>query len=169
MRLICPSCGAIASLEAWQNDDNWRIFSMLLVKLPKPVEERTLPYLGLFRKGDRGLTPPKARKLLAALFDLVAPGIVQWESSEERPCPPGTWAEAMDATLARRPKALSNHNYLRHVAWELAGPLAARAESDRERERWRGVREDEPPASDEERAEVQRMLQTFTRKFGGGE
>jgi len=73
MRLVCPSCGAIASLEAWKNDADWRTFVELLVRLPQTVEERTLPYLGLFRKGDRGLTPARARKILSALADLVAP------------------------------------------------------------------------------------------------
>jgi len=73
----------------------------------------------------------------------------------------------MDATLSRRPKSLANHNYLRHVAWELAGPLAAAREVGRERERQCGLRENELPASDEERAEVRKMLKTFTDRLGG--
>ena len=55
MRLICPSCGAIASAEAWQNDSHCRYFYEALVQLPPPVLSRTLPYLGLFRQGGKAL------------------------------------------------------------------------------------------------------------------
>lgn len=170
MRLVCPSCGAIASMEAWANDANWRAFAEALTKLPKDIEVRALPYLGLFRKGERGLTPPRARKLLAELLDLVASGTVRWDAGEERPAPTEVWARAMDAVLARRPQGLDNHNYLRRVAWESAKELAAQAERDRERAKLHREHVSSPgeaPASDEDRAEMTRMLKEFSGKMGG--
>jgi len=51
----------------------------------------------------------------------------------------------MEATVASGPKGLKNHNYLRHVAWELAAELAARAETDREEARRRRGRDEDGP------------------------
>lgn len=53
MRLSCPSCGAIASIEAWQNDVVIRNFIETVIKLSSPVQVRALHYLGLFRQGGR--------------------------------------------------------------------------------------------------------------------
>ncbi len=168
MRLICPSCGACHSLEAWRNDPAWRQFAEALVKLPGPVQSRVLPYLGLFRKGERGLTAMRALKILDELVNLVKPGTIRWEGGEERPAPPTLWAEALDVVLDRRPQALKNHNYLRHVAWEMARGLAAKIERDREMAILRGTRPDEDleAASDNEREEIAEMLRKFAERHG---
>jgi hypothetical protein len=175
MRLVCPSCGAIASLEAWSNDAAWRKFAELLVKLPGTVQERALPYLGLFRQGDRGLTPRRAVKLIGDLMALVDPGTVHWDGGETRPASAALWAAALDATLARRPQGLTNHNYLRHVAWEMARNESASRESTKEsRESRVESRESACHSSlvtchDQagDRASVQKMLKAFTQKLGG--
>jgi hypothetical protein len=194
MKLVCPCCGAVASAEAWENDAAARQALDLVTRLPGMVQSRVLPYLGLFRQGGRGLTWTRALRLLQEVHDMVEAGTVRWEGAEERPCPPTVWAAALDAVLARRPSGLKNHNYLRHVAWETAAGDAARAESDRERDRahrmWSGRRpadaagpaatgsadqtptvgdhgHSDRPATEEERQEMQRMLREFLDRFGG--
>lgn len=133
MRLICPSCGAIASAEAWQNETTVRQFLGVLEKLPGVVRDRALPYLGLFRSGRKtGLSWPRALRVLSGLVDLVEPGTVHWDGGETRPCPPAVWAAALDALLARRPTDLENHNYLRRVAWDKAEQLASLEERSKE-------------------------------------
>ncbi len=180
MRLICPACGAIASLEAWRNEPAWRQFSEKLTRIPAVLQDRVIAYLGLFRQGDRGLSPTRAVRVLQGLADLVAKGTVQWEGCEERPCFPALWAEALDAVLARRPAGLKNHNYLRHVAWEMAQSGAAQAERAREEEKIRRAYHgpvihspnagesvaDEQPMTDEERADALRQIKAFTERFG---
>ncbi len=168
MRLVCPSCGAVHSLEAWRNEPAWRQFAEALVKLPGPVQSRTLPYLALFRRGERGLTAVRALKILDELVGLVALGTIRWEGGEERPAPPQLWAEALDAVLERRPQGLKNHNYLRHVAWETARGLAAKIERDREAAILRGTRPDpdQDAPSDDERAQIAEMIRQFTRRHG---
>lgn len=192
MRLICPSCGAIASAEAWENDVAARQALDVVTRLPGVVQSRVLPYLGLFRQGARGLTWTRAHRLLQQIHDMVEAGTVRWEGGEERPCPPTVWAAALDAVLARRPKALKNHNYLRHVAWEMASGEAARSERDVERarvsrthvaggaqaspgdeERARplpdmvAARGDpDAPASEEDRRKVYEMLKAWTSRMG---
>jgi len=177
MRLICPSCGAIASAEAWENDAAARQALDVVVRLPGVVQSRVLPYLGLFRQGARGLTWSRALKLLQQLRHLVDAGTVRWEGGELRPCPPTVWAAALDAVLARRPKGLKNHNYLRHVAWEMAAGQAAHEEREVERQRTgrvhveervaEGTSEPDRPATEEERRKVYEMLRAWTGKMGG--
>jgi len=145
MRLVCPSCGAIASAEAWTNDPAIRYFIEALVQLPPPVLRRALPYLGLFRQGMKALPWRRALVLVRSLNDLVEAGAVHWQGGETRPCDAETWGRAMEATVASGPKGLKNHNYLRHVAWELAAELAARAETDREEARRRRGRDEDGP------------------------
>ena len=102
---------------------------------------------------------------------MIDAGSVQWDGREARPAPPQLWAQAMNAVLERRPTALNNHNYLRHVAWQLAEGLAARTERDRavRRESMSDLRVDvSPEVSEEERAEVLRRLKEFSKGFNYG-
>jgi hypothetical protein len=146
MRLTCPSCGATASVEAWQNDAYVRYFIEAIVALPSPVLRQTLAYLGLFRKNGKSLSWPQALGLARDMRSLVETGTVHWQGCETRPCTAEIWAAAMEATLAAAPKGLKNHNYLRQVAWEKAEELARKTETDRETARKRRTREiDEEP------------------------
>jgi len=147
MRLICPSCGAVASAEAWMNDSIIRNFFDAVLSLPGPVQIRTLHYLGLFRQGGKALAWRRALTLAKSLRDLAEKDTVHWQGGETRPVTPEIWGKAMEATLTSNPKGLKNHNYLRHVAWEMAAELASKAEADREKTRQRRTREvDEDPA-----------------------
>jgi hypothetical protein len=158
----------VASLEAWANDPAWRQFADLLIKVPGSLQDRVIPYLGLFRQGERGLTPVRAARVLQQLVGILEPGTIRWEGGEERPCPHHVWAEALDATLQRRPKGLKNHNYLRHVAWEMAAPHAAKAERDRERSLAgrEHVQPAEPQMTDEEKAALDAQFKAFWERFG---
>ena len=172
MRLVCPSCGAMHSFEAWQNDPEIRRFVADFMRLPSVVQPRVGAYLACFRKGEKALRWPVARKLMADLVDLVSSGRVSWERNELRPAPPELWAEALDAVLNRAPQGLTNHNYLRHTAWSMAAGLAAQVERQAEaaktqRDYTGPLLKDQTAISDEERAEVMKALKDFTQKFGG--
>ncbi len=135
MRLVCPCCGAVASLEAWVKDVHVRRFFSIYVQFPVGIQERLPDYLGLFRSVKTGDHPAalswrRAVRILEQLKELIGAGTVQWDRGEVRPAPPQLWAEAIERVLERRPRGLKNHNYLRHVAWELAAPLAAKAEQE---------------------------------------
>lgn len=166
MRLTCPCCGAQVSAEAWQNDVTVRKFLAALEKLPGRVRDLALPYLALFRRaggrdasatacGSKGLAWTRALRLVMDLAALVEPGTVHWEGGEERPCSPQLWADALDAVLERRPRALDNHNYLRRVAWEMAERGASQAERNREAQRRQSGRsETKQPDSNPESQEI---------------
>ncbi len=144
MRLVCPSCGAMHSAEAWLNDSKARASIQLIAGMPGQVQDLIFPYLGLFRKGKNGLSWPRAHRLIGEVARLVETGTVQWDGGEVRPCPPHVWAQAINAVLGRRPTELDNHNYLRHTAWSMAKDLAAA--SEREAERRKTARNDHVPA-----------------------
>ena len=128
MILVCPSCGAVASLEAWLSDPDWRELIEFFPAIPAALQRRAVSYLGLWRKGGRALRPAKALKVLRGLHEMVGNGTVHWEQGETRPAPVELWAEALDAVIERRPAALTNHNYLKHTAWDMAAGLAAEKE-----------------------------------------
>ncbi|MEN6439448.1 MAG: hypothetical protein ABFD97_12815 [Syntrophobacter sp.] len=176
MRLVCPCCGAIASLEAWQNDPAWRDFAVTQAKFPPLLQNRIAPYLGLFRRGKRGLLPTRAASLARDLLVLVESGSVQVRGEESRPASIAIWAAAMDETVDARPDRLKNHNYLRKVAWSLAEAGAAQAEKTAESLK---ANAREAPAIGkpakcqgkdvaplEERQAVTDMLKAFTKNFG---
>jgi len=160
MRLVCPACGAIASREAWENDTAARQFNALLVSLSPAVQRHATRYLGLFRKGERGLSWKRALKLLSELKDMVESGCVQWDGGEMRPAPPELWAEVMEYMVNSGKKELSDHHYLRKTVWSKARCLAAQTEQQRENARRHAVRDPEP-VSDEERADVKDMFNQF--------
>jgi len=165
MRLVCPSCGATHSAEAWVNDSAVRYSFEALIKLPSPVLQQCLPYLGLFRQGTRALPWRRALVIIRSLHDLVEPRTVHWQGGETRPCTPEIWAKAMESTIAAGPKGLKNHNYLRKIAWEQAAELATKAEADREAARQRRRDEDdEGPAPMPESA--RQAINDLKKKWG---
>ena len=131
MKLVCPSCGAQASAEAWRNDAIIRNMMRDLSSLPPPVQKGLFGYLSLFRPPRRGLAWKKAARLMRELGALVAAGHIEVQGRVARPCPPGIWAMGMGQMEERKgglSLPLKNHNYLRQVVWQLAD------EADRDRE-----------------------------------
>lgn len=163
MRLVCPSCGATASAEAWMNDAAVRYALDAIVQLPAPVLIHVLPYLGLFRRGKNALPWKRAQILVRSLKDLIAEGTVHVQGGETRPCNAAVWGAAMEATIDIRPQLKNNHNYLRQVAWDKAADLAAKTEKERE-EKHRNVRREEEPREMPASAKVE--IEKLKKKWG---
>ena len=160
--MICPSCGAVASGEAWVNDSIIRNFFEVAIKLPSSVQIRMLHYLGLFRQGGKALPWRRALSLAKSLRDLTEQETVHWQGGETRPVTAEIWGRAMEATITSGPKGLKNHNYLRHVAWEMAEDLAAKVEESREQARRKRTQEAEAepePLSDASRRAIEECRQ----------
>lgn len=167
MRLICPSCGAIASAEAWRNDITIRNFLETVVALPSPIQTRTLHYLGLFRQGAKALPWRRALALAKSLRDLTIQEQIHWQGGETRPVTAEIWGRAMEATIASSPKGLKNHNYMRKCAYDLAEELAAKAEADREtsrRKRSQEIHEEPKPMSETARQAVDDLKRKWGQK-----
>lgn len=128
MRLICPSCGAVHSADAWQNDADARQTLALTLALPHLVARRMLGYLALFRRpGGKALRWGTALKVTQDLSEMVSSGQVQVDRLPTAHAAPALWAMGMERMMAheslRRP--LENNNYLRKVVYDLATAEAA--------------------------------------------
>jgi hypothetical protein len=137
MRLICPSCGAIHSAEAWSGNVDARQCIRLVAELPSSVARNVLPYIALFRpvvpeneRGYRGLIWQRALRLTGEVLQLTGAGTVEWKGRPARPIEPAVWGLAMERMLANPPRRLplESHGYLISIAYELAD------EADRARE-----------------------------------
>ena len=128
MILVCPSCGATHSAEAWENDRITRTVFAAQAALPREVCAVLLPYLALFRPDKRALSWSRTLKLTQELAAMVAPGWVQVQAKPARECPPRVWAQGMEQMVERSAtlqRPLKNHNYLRQVVWQLADQVDA--------------------------------------------
>lgn len=133
MRLICPSCGATHSAEAWESDVNARQCIRVIGELPTEVSRRALAYLALFRSPNRGLRWSTALRLLVELQRIVKEPYIQWEGKVARPNVSQAWALAMERVIEHPPKRLplKSHGYLRSVAYEIADELDRAVEKKR--------------------------------------
>lgn len=150
MKLICPSCGAIASADAWINDELCRATLALVASLPTPLPKTVLGYLSLFRPGKTGLTWKKALRLAEEIARLTACGYVNVQGKVDRPCPPRIWVQAMEQMVEKRitlSLPLKNHNYLRQVAWQLADQEDARSEQQSQTHRATRIVSSDPAIS----------------------
>ena len=144
MRLVCPSCGACHSAEAWLHEEEARAAMAVAVELPRGVGRWALAYLALFRpqtadRGPRALGWKRVRRVLEEIRDLVAAPEIAWAQKAARPNSPEVWARAMEQMCCHPPSRLplKNHNYLRTIAYDLAD------EMDKARERAGGGRRTE--------------------------
>jgi hypothetical protein len=139
MRLICPSCGATHSADAFNNDAAMRDVVAAISQLPGPVASRALGYLALFRPGKSALSWKRAGSLLRGLSELVkSPTIcASGASSPARANSPAFWAQGMDTITERRPQTLplKNHNYLRAVVYDIAN------QADKDSEKYKNASE----------------------------
>jgi len=164
MILICPSCGATHSAEAWENDMAAREALQAMIALPAPVSKAILGYMGLFRPRERALSWKKAKKITTELSSLITTGHVQVQGKPARPCPPHLWAMGMEQMVERAAtlqRPLKNHNYLRQIVWQLADQADAQQEhAQRRTEIDGGQRVIRPPADPDGMSEIMRKLLT---------
>ncbi|EKD38157.1 MAG: hypothetical protein ACD_75C00843G0003 [uncultured bacterium] len=133
MKLICPSCGAIASAESWNNDTNCRETLLVISRLPAPLPKAALGYLSLFRPGQQSLTWKKALRLALEVEELTGKGFVHIQGRIDRDCPARIWAQAMEQMVERRGSLSlplpNGHIYLSKVAYDLATETTRQTET----------------------------------------
>lgn len=153
MQLTCPVCGARCSVEAHLTDESARRALGAAMKLPAPLGDLTLRYLGLFRPRNRALSWDRVERLLAELLVPVGRGQLD-RRGRAWAAPMDYWQRAIEQMLAGRDKLtlpLKSHGYL----FEIVAGLADRAEGKTEErvEEARRTRRERPVLS-LERAEA---------------
>lgn len=138
MRVPCPACGAVFSLDAAMNDANARKAFALLGEMPGEVAGAVPQYLGLFRVpgAAKGMPWGKAARLCAEVHALVTSGWVGVGTMPARPATPSMWAAAMRQMVEARDMLklpMTSHKYLIKIVWEQADSQDRRAEVRRNR------------------------------------
>jgi hypothetical protein len=143
MRLTCPCCGAVSSLEGLLTDAAARQAVAAALELPAGLGERLLRYLGLFRPQGRALAWDRAARLLEELRAAIDAGQIE-RNGQTWPAPLDYWRLALDQMLDGRPNLalpLKSHGYLYEIIAGMARKAgeqrAARAEVADERARAR--------------------------------
>lgn len=159
MKTVCPSCGAIHSIEGLLTDADARQAVALITALPGGVGRLVLAYLAMFR-GNTGRVLPwrRVKTLVAELDTLVRQPYIQRGQAVARSNDPRFWAQAMEMVVAKPPTKLpfKNHGYLHAIAWDLADTADKAAEVRRNEEekrapqKQRGQGEPTKPMSMEE-------------------
>lgn len=153
MKLVCPGCGATASLETWNNDAACRETIKAVAALPGDLSTATLHYLSLFRPTKRALTWKKALKLVQEIQHMSGLSHVQVQGQVARPCSPRIWVQAMEDMVSRSSqlsRPMKNHNYLKQVAYDLANKEDGQHEAETHR---RAVSGEQPLTREDEKVE----------------
>lgn len=131
MKLVCPSCGAIHSAEAWLADADARQCLRIVGELPWEISRRVLAYLALFRPDRGGLRWAKALRLITELQERVNFPYIQWHNKPARPNNSLAWGRAMEQVIEAPPKRrpLKSHGYLHAIAYAIADEIDRAEES----------------------------------------
>ncbi|MCU7934151.1 MAG: hypothetical protein KZQ99_04630 [Candidatus Thiodiazotropha sp. (ex Dulcina madagascariensis)] len=169
MRLVCPTCGAIGSLEMFLNDAAGRKALQTALALPHPLSKQLLVYLGLFRPGKRSLTWDRVEKILGELLEPIEAGKLM-RKGRTFVVTTAIWQAALEALLAKRETLrlpLKTHGLLFEIAAGLADKAAAKHERDTEqarRQRPRTVVQNQPDGEDPN--EANQAWKRTLKKYG---
>ena len=133
MKLVCPSCGAVHSAEAWQNDPVARQCLKLAGEMPHAVASRCFAYLSLFRPPGRSLQWKKVLRLLSELKEWATLPDIQWVKKVARPNSVRAWGLGLEKIIECPPKRLplKSHGYLRAIVYDIADEMDRQAEVKR--------------------------------------
>ena len=114
MKTTCPACGATASLDVLIGYEGARAALLLALKLPAPLGNLLIQYIGLFRPAQRNLSFARVADLLADLQPMIADAKIA-RGGRIWSAPQDYWAMALTEMLAKRDALtlpLKSHGYL---------------------------------------------------------
>lgn len=147
MKLACPSCGALMSLDVIVAHDGAREAVQTALNLPAPLGKLLIQYLSLFRPEKRQLTLDRVADILSELLPMILAERIR-RNGKDHAIAQFVWAaglrEIMDRHRAKPLKTpLKNHGYLFEILLSQAASTEAKAEA--RREEWRR----QPPAAEQ--------------------
>lgn len=154
MKLICPSCGATHSADAYLNDAVARQSLILAGSMQHDISSRCFAYLSLFRPAGRALQWRKILKLLSELQALVSTPEIKWDNGQARKNSARIWGIALDRIIEKPPRRLplKTHGYLTSIAYEIANELDRQSEVQRNQAERNGTIRREHTRAEPERA-----------------
>lgn len=134
MRLTCPSCGAMSSLDALIGHKAARDAVIAALKLPAALGELLIHYVALFRPAQRQLSMARLAALLGELQPLIEAGRIE-RGGRIWVAPMDAWKSALEDMITKRDKLtlpLKSHGYLLEIIASQAGKVEAAAETRKE-------------------------------------
>ncbi len=150
MQLTCPVCFARYAIEAALTDDDARRAVAAALKMPAPLGDLILRYIGLFRPAKRALSWDRAARLIDELLAPIQAARVE-RHGRAWAAPLDAWTAALTEMLDRRDKLtlpLKGHGYLFEIVATQANKTEAHAERKTEdQKRQRQHRDDKGPVT----------------------
>ncbi len=157
MQLTCPVCFARYAIEAALTDDDARRAVAAAFKMPAPLGDLILRYIGLFRAPKRALSWDRAARLIDELLAPIQSGRVE-RHGRTWAAPIEIWKAAITEMVERRDKLqlpLKGHGYLFEIVAAQANKAEARDERKvEEQKRQRQHKEAKGPVTVAELAKV---------------
>ncbi len=137
MQLTCPSCFARYSLEAALSDDDARRAVAAALKMPAPLGDLILRYIGLFRAPKRALSWDRAARLIEELLVPMQAGRIE-RHGRTWAAPLEAWKAAIKQMLMQRDRLtlpLKSHGYLFEIIAGQANKSEAQTEAKAEEQK----------------------------------
>lgn len=116
MKLSCPACGAVFSLDALLGNEGAREAVMAAMQLPAPLGWHMIRYIALFRPAQRQLSLDRVANLINELLPMIAEAKIE-RNGRTWSAPQDYWKMAMNDMLNKRGDGtltlpLKSHGYL---------------------------------------------------------
>lgn len=137
MKLVCPACGSVNSLDSLVGHDGARAALAELAALSGPMAGAVLRYLALFRPAQRQLSFDRVASLLAELNPMILEARIT-RNGRVYAAPRDVWVAAIDSILASRDRLvlpLKSHGYLLEIIIGQIHKAEQAAETKREASR----------------------------------
>jgi hypothetical protein len=140
VKLRCPNCGALMSLDLVMAHDAAREAVQIALQLPAPIGKLLIQYLGLFRRPDgQPLSLDRTANLLGDLLPMIQAAQIK-RDGRDWPAPQEVWAAALREMLDRRDSGglrlpLKSHGYLLEIIAGKGNRAEAKAEAAKEERR----------------------------------
>lgn len=134
MKLSCPACGSVASLDVLLGHEGARDAVMAAMAMPAPIGKIMVQYLGLFRPAQRNLSMDRLANLINELLPMIAEAKIE-RHGRIWGAPQDYWKMAMEDMLIKRDKLtlpLKNHGYLLTIIEGYSSKAEAKAETQTE-------------------------------------
>lgn len=136
MKLCCPACGSVFSLDVLLANDSARAAVMAALELPAPLGKLLIQYIALFRPAQRQLSFERVARLLEELRGPISEARIE-RNGRIWPAPQDTWKAAIAEMLALRDAQrlrlpLASHGYLFEIIASTADRLQGAAERKQE-------------------------------------
>lgn len=134
MKLSCPACGALFSLDALLGNEGAREAVMAAMQLPAPLGWQMIRYIALFRPAQRQLSLDRVANLINELLPMILNAKIE-RSGRLWNAPLDYWKMGMEDMLAKRDNLtlpLKSHGYLLTIIEGYNQKAEARNETQRE-------------------------------------